>query len=61
MTTREQEIRHYVATEKNHFWEAYDQGRWAHTIGVMRDGNPHIPGHINANDWQRGWDFEAAR
>jgi hypothetical protein len=59
--TREQEIRQYVITEKNYFWDAYDQGRWAHATKWPRANNPHIPGHVNASDWTRGWDAEEAK
>jgi len=59
--TREQEIRQHVIAEHNYIWDAYDQGRWAHATGRQRDDNPHLPGHVNASDWTRGWAAEAAR
>lgn len=54
----------YVAREKSYTWDAYDQGRWAHSIGTPRGSNPHrTPAiwHINEADWERGWDAEHDR
>ena len=43
---------------RNGIWEAYDQGRLAYHIPGWNK-NPHLDGHMNASDWQRGFDYEA--
>ncbi len=61
---RTDEIVAFVINHKNYVWDAYDQGRWAHSIGSPRSNNPHrTPAfwHINEADWERGWDAEEAR
>lgn len=52
-----------VMHQRSGIWDAYDQGRWAFTIGTPRGKNPHSgpPGHVNEHEWERGWDDERAR
>lgn len=56
--SRANEIVRHVLTDHGNIWDAYDQGRLAHATGWPREQNPHIPGHVNASDWLRGWDDE---
>lgn len=48
---------------RSHISEPYDMGRWCHASGLPRSAveGYHSPGHMNHNDWLRGWDAEAAR
>lgn len=34
---------------------AYDQGRAAYDAGLPRVDNPHDPGTLDEDDWDRGW------
>ena len=46
------------ATDLNHFWEAYDQGRYAYACGYNLTHNPFPSYHTYSRDWDRGWIFE---
>ncbi len=61
MLDRAREIVREVQETRNCVWDAYDQGRWAHAIGWTRIDNPHLRGHVNHCDWQRGWNAEQSK
>ena len=44
---------------RNGIWEAHDQGRLAYHMPASWHVNPHPSWHVNASDWQRGFDQEA--
>ena len=48
---------------RSHISEPYDMGRWHRASGTPRAAinGMHTPGHMNHNDWLRGWDAENAR
>lgn len=58
---RAREICLFVWNKRGYVWDAYDQGRWAWAMGIRRNDNPHLLGHVNHGDWHRGWDAEDDR
>ena len=65
LTGRAREIADDVATNRGHIWDAFDQGRLAHSLGRTIDANPwDTPigrSHVNCHDWRRGWEAEQMR
>lgn len=49
--------------DRQHFWDAYQQGQLARETGEARDSNPWDKPisrtHANCGDWYRGWDAGA--
>lgn len=58
---RTAQIVHEVRDARSGIWDAPDQGRWARSVGVARNQNPHCSWHVNFGDWNRAWDAENAR
>ena len=48
-----------IARDRNHVWDAFDQGRLAFIEGAPVEKNPHfhpaLGYHVNVTQWELGW------